>query len=233
MTQTGSWKGYTFEVGPDLIRSFEEMSLKGHCETETKTKGKQKYVVRKNGDVTELTFSVGISAILGVTDVRGEALNLVKSANNGDKDYFYYGTKKLVTYTLMLTSAEVTEIDPLPGNADTWISCNVKLTFKQADNAGDSSSGKKKKRKKKSAKGNGTGDGAGGGDKPVTQPHFADHTELTKLAKDASKNKIPTGGLQYYTDLAKKAQSGKNTGNAKIITTGRSARPSNKRVAVK
>lgn len=227
MAQTGSWNGYTFEVSPNLIRSFEDdMTLKGSCETETKTKSHQKYVKRKNGDVAELSFSVRISALLGVTSVRDEALKFVKSANSGDKAYFYYGTKKLMASKLMLTSAEVTEIISLPGKPTKWVGCMVKLTFKQADNSGGGSSGsggsKKKKRKKKSYKSSGTKSGSGA--KPKVVGKLGEYAKkVIEDAKKASKEKIAGKGLAYQEGVVKKVTQTKDTGTPKSPTTGRPA----------
>lgn len=226
MAQLGSWNGYTFEVSPNLVRTFEEMSLKGHCETETKTKSKQKYVVRKNGDVTELTFTVSISALLGVTDVRSEAEGFVKSANNGDKAYFYYGTKKLVAPKMMLTSAEITEIEPLPGEPTEWISAKVKSTFKQASNDGSSGSSKKKKRKKKGRKG-GSGGGNGNGNMTTTdwiKTGIGVANAVIAVGKAASKSKLGstlTGGLAYQENVIRKVTTTGNSATKKLATTGR------------
>lgn len=136
MAQTGNWNGYVFKVSSKLIRSFEEMKLKGSCETEDKISNNQKYAVRKNGNVMELSFNITISALLGVTNVRNEAINMVKSANNGETAYFYYGSEKLVPAKMMLTSAEVTDITPMPSKPDKWIECKLAVTFKQGSNEG-------------------------------------------------------------------------------------------------
>lgn len=228
MAQTGSWNGYTFSVSSKLIRSFEEMTLKGSCETENKTAGAQNYVSRKNGDPMELSFSVVISALLGVTDVRREAIGLVKSANKGDAAYFYYGSKKLIPPKMMLTQAEITDIDPMPKKPNQWISCTARLTFKQAsDNngkaGGESASGSKKSSvkgsgAKKPGNKNATTDIA----KKVAAGITAVGTVIS-LAKQASSGKLlsaVTGGLAYQESVVKKVQV-KNTQQSKPANTGR------------
>lgn len=214
MAQIASWNGHTFEVGPQLIRSFEDFTLKGSCEAEDKKSGKQQYAKYKNGKPSELSVTVPLSAYFGVTDVRGEAMEYVKEACEGAADYFYDGTQKLFSAKLMLTSAEITEKVILPGDPDVWVSCKVKLTFKQGSGDG----GKKKKSKKgKKKKGKGKGNS---GSSNLT--HFADHNELLKLAKDASRNKIKGAGLAAQEIFARTAQTSGNSATRKDPTTGRS-----------
>lgn len=129
MSQIGRWNGHTFEVGPSLIRSFSGLSIKGGSETEDKTTGDQKYVSRKNGNPREIGLTVSLYARLGC-DVRNEALAFVEEATQGAKDYFYMGERKLVTCSVMLTDAEVTEIELTNGGV--WTRAEVKCTFKQA-----------------------------------------------------------------------------------------------------
>lgn len=231
MAQTGSWNGITFEVSSSLIRSFDDMTIKGSCETETKTKNHQKYVKRKNGDVTELSFSVVISALLGVTSVRDEAMSFVKDARHGESAYFYYGTKKLFATKLMLTSAEVTEIVSLPGKPEKWVSCVVKLTFKRSESGSGSGSGsKKKKSKKKSVKSPGTKKSGGKSGVPDKIKGALGAVKSTiESAKKASKDKIKgvlgkSGGLKHQEGVVKKVTQGKNTGTKKTATTGRSTK---------
>lgn len=229
MATMANWNGHTFEVGADLIRSFEDLTIKGSCETEDKKKGKQGYVKRKKGQPREISLNLPLSALLGVTDVRSEAMTYVNEANNGATAYFYIGAKKLIKAKAMLTSAEISEVVTMPGVGEKWISCVVKMTFKQSTKHSESSGGKKKKRKKKSVRGNGRGSSHGskggrGANDNANKWYFADHNELTKLigdAKSASKNKIAGGGLQSKLTVVKKTQTAKNTNQKTTPTTGR------------
>ena len=126
--ETGRWKGHKFKVTSKLIRGFDGLQITGSNETEDKKKQKQLYVARKNGRPTEVTVTAHLNAYTGC-DVRSEALKFVKQAQKGKKDYFYIGTKKLVTYKLLLTQATVKEVHIAPNN--TWVSADVQLTFKQ------------------------------------------------------------------------------------------------------
>lgn len=130
-TQIANWNGHTFEVGPALIRSFTDLTIKGSCETTDKNSDKQKYVERKYGEAAQISMTVGLNALIGVTDVYKEAMAFVKEATDGATGYFYMGTSKLVPAKMMLISAEIVEVVNMPGNGSKWISCDVKLTFKQ------------------------------------------------------------------------------------------------------
>lgn len=156
MAEVGRWNGFTFLVSPTLIRGFIGLTIKGACETKDKAQNKQQYVTRKRGKPSEVSLTVVLSAALG-SDVRSEALNLVKSASEGAKDYFYVGDSKLLACKLMLVDATVKEA--VVGSGVTWVSAQVQLTMKQCDKSGGSPEGggggggkKKKKRKKKSVK---------------------------------------------------------------------------------
>lgn len=229
MAQIANWNGHTFEVSAKLIRSFQDMALKGSCETEDKTSGGQKYVSRKNGNPAELTLNVSLSAYLGVTDVRYEALTYVKEANEGATEYFYLGTQKLVSAKMMLITAEVTEYMPMPGNADIWISCEVKLSFKQADKGDGSSgddSGKKKKKKKRSNRTGGTG---GTGNPASWFQRTANNViqagkiaSACKLTSGAAGTKQAGGGTAAQQIFATNTKKGTISSQKKNPTTGRS-----------
>lgn len=128
MAEIGSWKGHTFTVTPTLIRSFTGLTIKGSSETEDKTSSSQKYVSRKNSNPSEISLTVELNALTGC-DVKEEALNFVKQAHNGEKDYFYLVGKKLIACQLMLVEASVTET-VIAANG-TWTNCKVKLVMKQ------------------------------------------------------------------------------------------------------
>lgn len=221
MAQIASWNGHTFEVSPQLIRSIRDLTLKGSCEIEEKTSGGQQYAQRKNGKAAEISFTVELSALLGVTDVRSEALDYVNEANEGVSEYFYLGTQKLVAAKMMLTSAEVTEYVCMPGNADEWISCDVKLTFKQADNGGkNGSKGKGKGKKKKSNRSrNGITKSLG----EITTVYMAAANAIPEAGKNGSTNKLPhgTAGSQAANLFSKNTIQLRNSNTKKNPTTGR------------
>ena len=135
--EIGRWGGRTFTVSSSLIRGFTGLTIKGSSETEDKKDNKQKYVARKNGNPAEISMTVQLHASLGVK-VRGEALAFVSDAQAGKEDYFYLGGNKLVTYKLMLTDAAVEETQI--NAAGEWVSCKVKLTFKQCSKLDGSTS---------------------------------------------------------------------------------------------
>lgn len=220
MAQIASWNGHTFEVSSQLIRSFRDLTLKGSCETEGKTSGNQEYAKRKKGKGAELTISVALSALLGVTDVRSEALAYVKEANDGASEYFYLGTQKLVAAKMMLTSAEVTEYICMPGNADEWISCDVKLTFKQAGKGSAGKTGKKKKsnRSKGAKKGSFWKQAVEG-----LKAGIAAANAIPEAGKNGSLNKLPRGtaGSQATSLFSKNTNKVRNSSTRKNPTTGR------------
>lgn len=128
MAEIGRWNNHVFEVAPNVIRGFGNLTIKGSSETDEKATGGQKYVSRKNGNPAEVGVTAILSALTGC-DVQAEALTFVDEARLGAKGYFYIGGKKLMTCPLMLTDAVVSEA-VIAINA-AWISCEVKLTLKQ------------------------------------------------------------------------------------------------------
>lgn len=154
--QTGRWGGHTFLVARGRIFSFKDLTLKGASDTENATKGdkektSQGYIKRKSGSPTEITVSIQLNAFAGV-DVRKEALAFVAEARAGKSDFFYVGSSKLFAYKMMLTSAQVKEVEIAPNN--TWTKADLSLSFKQCslDGGGTgSSSGSKRKSTKTSS----------------------------------------------------------------------------------
>jgi len=140
MAQIANWNGHKFVVKPKLIQSFEELTIKGASETKDKTTNGQKYVERKAGEATQVTFNVMLNALTGCKDVFGEAQTYVEEARKGATDYMYLGSSKIIGAKLMLASAEVTEIVTQPGKGDVWISCKIKLTMKQGGPSEDDGS---------------------------------------------------------------------------------------------
>lgn len=131
MATIANWNGHTFEVASNLIRGFTDFSIRGSCETTTKNTDNQKYEEHKYGESPEISMTIALNALTGVTDVFGEAMEFVNEATQGACAYFYMGTRKLVPAQLMLISAEVTQVVIAPGNGSRWISCDVNIEFKQ------------------------------------------------------------------------------------------------------
>lgn len=131
MATIATWNGHTFEVSPKLIRGFNGLTLKGGCETTDKNTNGQKYLERKYGEIPELSLTTQLNMLTGVTDVFTEATTWVNDAIFGAADYFYMGSRKIFPAKMILVSAEITELVTLPGAGDIWVSCSVKLDFKQ------------------------------------------------------------------------------------------------------
>ena len=207
MAEIGRWNGHKFEVTPSVIRGFTGLQIKGSSETEDKTKSKQKYVARKNGKPAEVSFTINLNAMLGC-NVRDEAMAFIADAEAGKKDYFYVGNAKLLTCKLMLVDASIKEIDIAAGSI--WRRADVALTMKQCSkfgttSSGSAGSGNKKKSTKKSVRKSGKKTTKKGRSKKkkslpdVTNTHFADHNELTKLTV-----KSANAGIRKSTGIAKK-----------------------------
>lgn len=129
MAEIALWNNHSFVVSPSVIRGFSDLTIKAGSATNDKTSSNQVYVTRKSGNAYELSMTVGLHEFTGC-DVRNEAMTLLEEARTGKSDYFYIAGVKIVTCTLMLTSASIEEVEM---NAKgTWISCKVKLTFKQS-----------------------------------------------------------------------------------------------------
>lgn len=138
MAEIASWNGHTFTVSPTLIRGFTGLTIKGSSETEDKTSDSQKYVSRKNAKPSEVSMTAELNALTGCS-VRSEAMAFISDARNGISGYFYLGGEKLLPYQLMLTEASITDTVIAPNGK--WVSCKVKLTMKQCEKYGTTSSG--------------------------------------------------------------------------------------------
>lgn len=203
MATIANWNGHTFEISPNLIRGFTDFTIKGSCETTTKNSNKQKYEEHKYGESPQIGMTIGLNAMTGVTDVFSEALEFVKEATDGACAYFYMGTKKLIPAKLILVSAEVAEVVHMPGEGCKWISCDVKVSFKQGTkNDGNSSGG-------------GSGSGSGGSNKTSVKSTSA-------VAKTAA-NGLVAGALNAVKGLVEKGLNGLKTlvSNAKSASTSK------------
>lgn len=179
MGEIARWNGHKFEVTPSVIRSFTGLNIKGSSKTEDKESGGQGYVSRKQGQPKEISLTAHLSAQLGC-DVQTEAMSFVNQATSGSKDYFYIGSKKLLTCSLMLTEASVSEIGITNGGK--WVKADVKLTFKQCSKNDGSTGGS-------------SGGGGGGSNK----------TSVKKKSTTTTKKTTTTNVLQKVADGIKTA----------------------------
>ncbi|MBR3740560.1 MAG: hypothetical protein IKN04_08880 [Clostridia bacterium] len=210
MATIANWNGHTFEVSPKLIRGLTDLTIKGSCETTDKNSDKQKYVEHKYGEIPEISTTVELNALTGVTDVMKEALEYVQEATDGATAYFYLGSAKLLPAKMMLTKAEIVEIVHMPGQGDKWISCKVKLTFKQGtESDGKSSSGgsgsSSQKPSVKAADVKKTADALANGVKTLVTTGLNFAKGIIDKAKEASRDKL-TGGLEYQNSLVDQAK---------------------------
>ena len=235
----GNWNGYTFEVSSRLIRGFNGLSIKGSCETKDKKSGKQKYVKRKAAQPAEISLTVQLNALTGVTDVRSEGMKLVKSARDGTSAYFYIGDSKLVPCKVMLVSATVDNVQMVGSK---WVCCDVKLTLKQSTkDGGGGAGGKRKKSKKKSAKksggakggsakgGGAKGGGTGGG---ATTEVDAITGADPSLAKKKAEAQVVAYGIANAAKAASKAAKNVYTGIKTAITKATVKKPAQKTTSV-
>ena len=174
MAEIASWNGHTFTVSPTLIRGFTGLTIKGSSETEDKTSDSQKYVSRKNAKPSEVAMTAELNALTGC-NVRSEAMAFISDARNGNKGYFYLGGEKLLPYPLMLTEASIT--DTVIAQNGKWVSCKVKLTMKQCEKYGTSSSGS-------------SGGSSGGSSKKTSTKTTSTFKSALQKVVDAAKNTV-------------------------------------------
>lgn len=200
MPTIGSWNGHTFQVSGNFVRGFTDLTIQGGCETTTKNSDKQKYEERKYGNGLTVSITVSLNALVGVTDVFGEAMGFIAEATEGACDYFYLGGEKLIPSKLMLTDAKVGSVIIMPGQGSTWIACDIDMTLKQGTK-NDGSTG-------------GSGSGAGGSAKASVKTSGAKATSnvseyaakinavksVISQAKASSNSKLRT--IDDYTGIA-------------------------------
>lgn len=158
--ESGRWNNHKFTISPQLIRGFSELKIKGSSEMDKKDDDNTGYVSRKGASPTEVSLTVHLNALTGC-DVRKEALALIAEARSGEFDYFYVAGSKLVPYKLMLTDAQVSEVEMSPGG--TWIKANVALTMKQCNKDGSSYESSDDDDSSGGGGGGGSSSGGGGG----------------------------------------------------------------------
>ena len=194
--QIGSWGNHTFEVNPVLIRSFTGLTIRGGAEVDEKTSNNQKYVRRKAGNAHELTVTVILSAYMGC-DVRAEAMSFVEDARNCEEGYFYIAGKKLLPEPLMLTEAQVSEVELSPTGE--MVHAQVQLTMQQSEKGDAKGSGSATQRKKNKK---GTGNTS------------------TKAEQKENAKEVMKGKLKSVEEIRKKAW--RLSGTAKTtLSTGR------------
>lgn len=229
-TETGRWNKHKFTVSPKLIRGFSGLQIEGSCETEEKNKNKQHYAARKNGNPSELSMTVHLSALTGC-DVRKEALAFVSEAAAGKSDYFYIGTKKLVTYKLLLQKASVSEVEIAHNH--TWVRADVQLTFVQTGTGGTSVSSSSSS--SSSSKSSGTYSSSGSAKQSVkTTSTTTKKTNVAQIVKNvatsvvkgaatavatAAKVSSAVGTISKIVSSAKKYTATKKTTTAKSTVT--------------
>lgn len=208
MGQVGKWNGHKFEVSSNKIYSFSDLSIKGEMEAKDVKKSKAGYVSRKSGKPTEVSLTVKLNAYTGC-DVRAEALKFVTEARAGKKDYFYVGSKKLVTCKLILTSATVS--NPVISASGKWVSAEVKMTMKQCGKGdGDGSNGD-------GGSGGGGGGGGGNGGGGGTGRGGGNGTKGSK--KYSTKTSGTTGNKKVHGVMMDVAKDNKSKGKVHGVMT--------------
>lgn len=123
------WGPLDFHVQPRDIIGVKGLSFTGSCEIEEKESGGEKYASFKAGKPIEFSMTAKLNAYL-TDNVQQKALEMVKLATRGEKNYLYMGKRKLFPSRFMLVSAKPQNVTVAAGNV--WVSCEVDLSFKQA-----------------------------------------------------------------------------------------------------
>lgn len=208
MGEIARWNGHKFEVTPNVIRSFTGLNIKGSSKTEDKESGGQGYVSRKQGQPKEISLTAHLSAQLGC-DVQTEAMSFVNQATSGSEDYFYIGSKKLLTCSLMLTEASVSEIGITNGGK--WVKADVKLTFKQCSKNDGSTGG---------SSGGGGGGGSGGSNKTSVKKKSTTTTKKTTTTNLAKAVSTAVTKIKSVVSAAKAVTTQKKTTTTKSTGSG-------------
>lgn len=122
------WNELEFYVKPNDIIGVGDISIAGSCETEDKEGQGERYASRKAAKPIEFTMKVTLNTYL-TNDVKQKALDMVRIATLGRKDYIYMGRGKLLPCRFMLASAKTQNVKIAAGV--TWVSCTVDLVFRQ------------------------------------------------------------------------------------------------------
>ena len=215
----GRWNGHKFVISPKKIYSFTGLQVKGSSELKDKKDSGQGKVARKGGNPTEVSMTIPINAFTGC-DVRAEAMAFVKEARAGKKDYFYVGSKKLVSCKLMLTDATVKEVEITAKGK--WKYAEVQVTMKQCNKGGKSSSSGSSSKSKSSGSSGGSSGSSGGSNKVSVRNSAPTTTKKTTWVQKAA-NTVKNAFQKIGTKI-KNALSGKTTtsSTAKKVTSATS-----------
>ena len=198
------WYTHAFQVSPDSIRVFNDLSVSGTCETEEKESGKEKYVSLKNRKPAEITLTAILDARLGC-DVRNEVMTYINEAQKGTSDYIYANGGKLIGCKMMLTSAKASKIEIAPMGK--WAYAQVALTFKQATKEDGSTSSSSSGGGGSSGSGS-SGGGSSGGSKKTTSLKLIstvqDMVEVNSVFADAAVAKVKQAAVEYANSQAAK-----------------------------
>lgn len=117
-----------FEITSSGALLFDNLKLTAECETEDKTDNSQKYVSKKNGKPVQISFTVLLKAALGI-DVEQSVSYILYAAQGNVTERLYIGQTCIFPFRMMMTKADVEEIQISPGGI--WTSAKVKVTLKQ------------------------------------------------------------------------------------------------------
>lgn len=217
MAEIALWNNHSFVVSPSLIRGFSDLTIKAGSSTNDKTSSSQTYVTRKNGNAYELSMTVGLSELTGC-DVRNEAMTLLEEARTGKSDYFYIEGVKIVTCKLMLTSASVEEVEM--NASGTWISCKVKLTFKQSSKMDSEVSTSTTTKKSSSSSSSKKSSSSSSNSKKTTTTSVMTSTSLMNMIEQGKNSKYSSSSTASKTTTVQKASSsGKTSTSTKKSTS--------------
>lgn len=148
MAVIAEWNGHVFQVEPNRIQSFKDLTIQGGLETKkVTTAGIDTVVAKKNSTARKVTLTAILSYAAGVKDVQEEAIQFVQEAVDGAEAYLYCGGQKLIACMLLLTSAKVTQIEMT--STGMWTYADVELTLEQSSKLDG-------QKAKKTGSGNGT-----------------------------------------------------------------------------
>ena len=217
MAEIALWNKHSFVVSPSVIRGISDLTIKAGSATNDKTSSSQVYVTRKNGNAYELSMTVRLSELTGC-DVRNEAMTLLEEARTGKSDYFYIAGVKIVTCKLMLTSASVEEVEM--NASGTWISCKVKLTFKQSSKMDSEVSTSTTTKKSSSSSSSKKSSSSSSNSKKTTTTSVMTSTSLMNMIEQGKNSKYSSSSTASKTTTVQKASSsGKTSTSTKKSTS--------------
>ena len=211
--EMGRWNGHKFVISPKLVYSFNGLQVKGSSELKSAKDSKQGKVSRKGANPTEVSMTIPINAFTG-SDVRKEAMSYISQARAGKKDYFYVGSKKLVSCKLMLTEATVKEVEITPKGI--WKYAEVQVTMKQCSKGSGSSSSSSSSSGSSSSKGSSSkssGSGSGGSNKVSVKSSTPTTTKKTNWVTNIA-NKVKTTVSNAVSKIKQAVTTGQKVSSA-------------------